>query len=211
MKASSVYILLSLCLVGLLLSAGCGQRAPGSGLENVFGKNATPTATPTPVPTTEPYPDVTVRISGPGTGLVPTETTAPAETPVPLLKDVYHGIFNFSYMTYTRVSLDYNLERPPLVITAIFTPKEIKRVIVTTSEYGQKEEVRITTGHVTANTKAIITVKNASTGSVIVQDGYRGTYSAESVKVLRVARAGNITVEVEGLDVEVDLRMQVYE
>ncbi|MDH7593602.1 MAG: hypothetical protein QHG99_04505 [Methanomicrobiales archaeon] len=138
-------------------------------------------------------------------------TATPVATVSPVLKDVYKGIFNLSYLTYTHVALDYNLEKPPLIITATFTPKEIKRVIVTTSDYGQKEEIRITTGHVTADTKAVITLKDTKTGETILMDGYRGVYSAETRKVFRIAKSGMMTVEIDGLDVEVDLQMQVYE
>lgn len=209
MKLKVVYFILALIVLALALAAGCGERVSTGGGGGVFGKATQTTTVPTPTPTTEAYPDVTVRIQGPGTG--PAQTVTPETTLTPVLKEVYRGIFNLSYATYKHVELDYRLERPPLIITAVFTPKEIKREIVTDSRYGTKEEIRITVGHVTADTKAVITVRDADSGEVLLKDGYRGIYSAEARKEFRVLKAGNLTVEIEGLDVEVDLRMEIYE
>jgi hypothetical protein len=193
---------ITILLILLILSAGCGQRVPTRNTtpKNPWG-NTTPRGTggstvQTPVvpTTTSPFVQVTVIPQTTMTGTPPRITPPQVANSTATLTLIDEKTMVFSY---NKTAFNFELQNPPLLIEYTLTVPNITKTRVETDPVsGGDRTVSVTYPDPVAWFQ--VSVMDMGTKRVIVRDGYGGQYDVSYSKKVWVRYPGNYYIEFSG-------------
>lgn len=203
--AKSVPVLLSLCLILLLMMAGCvappKETPAGSSGANTGSASSEPviettetSVTPVGVYVTEATPYVT---------LLPHETATSEynifATPTPLPEDRSCRIYTLTQaFLYNGTAFSFNLKNPPMYINYSVIPQNITVNKAATERYGTKQDVIYQYSTYDPQSYFVITVRSRSTGEIYLEDGFGIDYTTYLNRTLKVLDADDMLIEIKG-------------
>jgi hypothetical protein len=203
----------TLLLILLVLSAGCGQRVPTRNTtpKNPWG-NTTPRGTGGAVETTV-VPTTTSPVMH--ATLIPETFTG---TPVPTYRappPVANATANLTLIdekdmvfSYNKTAYNYELKNPPLLIEVTLTvPNITKTRVETDPTTGGDRTVSITYPDPVAWFQ--VSVMDLKTKRIIARDGYGGQYDVSYSKEVWVRYPGNYYIEFSGQRLSADVKFWV--
>ena len=217
---------LSILLILLTLSAGCGQRLPrGQATTN----NTTVWGKPTPraytgsggsdVPTTETIPGTTVPPT-PGSVVpatiipVTTVTVTPGityrrEPPLVNLTANYTVVYEEDHIfTWNATALTYEIINPPLIIDVTLTVPNITRQTFDTDPVSGND-ITVTVTYPDPQAYFEIIVRDPETKRVFAQGGFARQYDVSYRKQLKVLYPGNYHIQMQGNKVTAHVKFTV--
>ncbi len=170
-----------------------------------------PQASGTPAPVRQPVatPAVTqAPASGPADAVteepVPTQTQKIVMLPDGNFTEVLNETYQF---VYTSSSIPVSVGTPPLLIDYTLSPKITTNEKVLTGKSGVDQTVTATYFSPTAWFE--LTLRDNSTGDIVLEDGFGGTFGSDTHKRVPWYRPGEYNLTMRGNDITADVEVLV--
>jgi hypothetical protein len=203
MMKNFVHLICTITIILALVSSGCvapPKEAPlstsSSGSGSSAGANVPSGINVTC--TTETISYVTAE--------TPFETSTPGYTPYRTLPpttqipDDYLQIYGKTQsFSYNKTAFSFDLKNPPMVIQFTVKPVNNTGTNVIDSRKGGHSDQSITYSYFSPDSWYQITVRNKTTGEIILKDGFQNGYSQQADnRTLKILNRGNFLIELGG-------------
>lgn len=203
MKNIHLMILITACMFGTLIVAGCvapPEETAASGPTDLYDPNQF--ATSTTVPGQNPglladaTPFQTIVTPTMGYNVLQTETAIPDN----LVCLIDLAVLN-STVEFNRTAKAINLKNPPLYINYTITKTyNVTGTKISTDRSGSKKEITTSYSYYSPYSFFEITVRNPTTGEIYQQDGFGKDHGYMLNKTIQVSKSGNLLIELSGFN-----------
>jgi hypothetical protein len=213
MNEKMVGVFFVVSLICIIAVSGCIAPPKEAPLTTTVNKNTI--AVPTVIVTTIPIP-VYVTFETPYVTPGATSTITNRTIPVvsPIMEDyvVIYSIKNQPF-AYSKSAVSFDLKNPPMLIDFRVSAANITGEGIFTSKYGDSagDEVLIKTDYLDPGAWFEITVREKSSGKIVLQDGFGQSkqYGAENIRHLKIYSAGDYLIEFSGNKLSASVNLSV--
>ncbi len=197
----------SILLIFLFVIGSAGCVAPASSGSQSSGSNNPKTGSGSGVSGTDttPTPEYVTEVTP--FGWTPQKTATPVNTTtIPSEEWVTIYATDQEFSSNRTMAVAYQLKNPPMVINLTVTPVNVTKYVEEWKHYGTSSETKTNTSVSVYHPSSyfIVTVRDKSTGRVLLQDGYSASnnegryFPIDTTRTMKVYSTGDLLIEMNG-------------